>query len=114
MTLILKWLASTLAVMFTSYLLPGVTLTGFWAGALTALFLGLINSVIKPLLILLTLPINIITLGLFTFVINALLILLASSVIPGFFVEGFWVAMFFSIILSLFNYLLNGLFSKES
>lgn len=112
--LIFKWLVSTVAIMFTSYLLPGVTLTGFWAGLWTALFLGLINAVIKPLLILLTLPINILTLGLFTFVINALLILLASSVIDGFFVEGFWVAMFFSIILSIFNYLLNGLFSKES
>lgn len=113
MNLILKWLISTVAVMLTSYLLPGVTLTGFWAALWTALFLGLVNAFIKPLLVLLTLPINIVTLGLFTFVINAALILLASSVVKGFFVEGFWVALLFSVILSLFNYLANTIFSKD-
>jgi putative membrane protein len=99
--------------MLTSYLLPGVSLTGFWAALWTALFLGLVNSVIKPLLILLTLPINIVTLGLFTFVINAALILLASTVVKGFSVEGFWVALLFSIILSVFNYFANTLFAKD-
>ncbi len=113
MNILLKWLVSTVAVMLTSYLLPGVTLTGFWAALWTALFLGLVNAFIKPLLVLLTLPINIVTLGLFTFVINAALILLASSVVKGFFVEGFWVALLFSVILSLFNYLANTLFSKD-
>jgi putative membrane protein len=113
MNLILKWLVSTVAVMLTSYLLPGVTLTGFWAALWTALFLGLVNAFIKPLLVLLTLPINILTLGLFTFVINAALILLASSVVDGFSVKGFWVALLFSIILSLFNYLANTLFGKD-
>lgn len=113
MNILLKWLVSTVAVMLTSYLLPGVTLTGFWAALWTALFLGLVNAFIKPLLVLLTLPINIVTLGLFTFVINAALILLASSVVKGFFVEGFWVALLFSVILSLFNYLANTIFSKD-
>lgn len=113
MMLILKWLISTVAIMFASYLLPGVMLTGFWSALWVALFLGLVNTFIKPLLILLTLPINILTLGLFTFVINALLILLASSVIDGFSVSGFWVALLFSIILSLFNYLLNSLFGND-
>ena len=113
MMIFLKWLISTVAIMITSYLLPGVALTGFWAALWVALFLGLVNTFIKPLLILLTLPINILTLGLFTLVINALLILLASSVIDGFSVSGFWVAFLFGIILSLFNYLLNSLFGND-
>lgn len=113
MMIFLKWLISAVAIMITSYLLPGVALTGFWAAVWVALFLGLVNTFIKPLLILLTLPINILTLGLFTLVINALLILLASSVIDGFSVGGFWVAFLFGIILSLFNYLLNSLFGND-
>ncbi len=113
MSIILKWLISTVAVILASYLLPGVALAGFWAALWVALFLGLINVIIKPILVILTLPINILTLGLFTFVINALLILLASSVIQGFSVSGFWIAMLFSIILSIFTYLLNMVFSGK-
>lgn len=113
MSILFKWLISTVAVILASYLLPGVALAGFWAALWVALFLGLINVIIKPILVILTLPINILTLGLFTFVINALLILLASSVIQGFSVSGFWVAMLFSIILSIFTYLLNMVFSGK-
>lgn len=113
MRLLLTWLGSALAIIIISYLLPGVTVAGFWAALWVALFLGLVNIVIRPLLILLTLPINILTLGLFTFVINALLVLLASSVIEGFDVAGFWVALLFGIILSIFNYFFNRLITKE-
>lgn len=113
MRLFYTWLGSALAILITSYALPGVTLAGFWAALWVALFLGLVNMVIKPLLIILTLPINILTLGLFTFVINALLILLTSSVIKGFDVAGFWVALLFGIILSIFNYFFTLLFNKE-
>lgn len=113
MRIILSWLGSALAILIISYVLPGVTIAGFWSALWVALFLGLVNIVIRPLLILLTLPINILTFGLFTFVINALLILLASSVIKGFMVEGFLVALLFSIILSIFNYFLNLLFAKD-
>ncbi len=113
MFLILKWLGSALAVMISSYVLPGVKLDNFWSALWVALFLGLVNMFIKPLLILLTLPINIITLGLFTFVINAVLILLASSVIKGFSVSGFWVALLFSIVLAIFNYFFSRLFGKD-
>lgn len=113
MRLFLTWLGAALAILIISYLLPGVTVAGFWSALWVALFLGLVNLVIRPLLILLTLPINILTLGLFTFVINALLILLASSVIEGFDVTGFWVALLFGIILSVFNYFFNLLFSKD-
>ncbi len=107
MSLILRWLISAVAVMLVSYLLPGVALTGFWAALLVALVLGIINAFIKPLLVILTLPINIMTLGLFTLVINALLIMLASAIVDGFAVSGFWVALLFSIILSIFNFFLS-------
>ncbi len=113
MFLIIKWLGSALAVMIASYVLPGVKLDSFWSALWVALFLGLVNIIIKPLLILLTLPINILTLGLFTFVINAILILLASSVIKGFSVSGFWIALLFSIVLAIFNYFFSRLIGKE-
>ncbi len=98
------------SILLSAYLIPGVAVSGFWAALWLALFLGVVNVVIKPILIILTLPINILTLGLFTFVINALLILLASSVIKGFEVSGFWTAMLFGIVLSVISYVLNMLF----
>jgi len=110
MVLIIKWLLMATSVMIAAYLIPGVTINSFFSALFVALFLGIINILIRPVLILITLPINILTLGLFTFVINAILVLLASSVIKGFEVGGFWTAMFFSIVLSIVNYILNGLF----
>ncbi|MFA5966975.1 MAG: phage holin family protein [Patescibacteria group bacterium] len=112
MTFLAHWLVYTLAIIITTYLLPGVNLTGFAAALVTALVLGLINTVIRPILILLTLPINIITLGLFTFVINAALILLAAAIVPGFIVQGFWAALIFSIVLAIIAAVLNGLLGK--
>lgn len=109
MNLLIRWLIATVAVMATSYLLPGVELAGFLTAVLVALVLGLLNAVIKPILVILTLPINIMTLGLFTLVINALLILLASSIIDGFSVAGFWTALLFSLILTVFNFFLSKL-----
>ncbi len=107
MVLLLKWLIMAISILASAYLIPGVTVSGFFAALWVALFLGIVNVLVKPVLILITLPINIVTLGLFTFVINALLILLASSAIKGFQVTGFWVAMLFSIVLSAINYLLG-------
>jgi len=107
MTFLISWLISAVAIVITAYLLPGVRLSGFFAALVTALVLGLINTFIKPLLLLLTLPLNILTLGLLTFVINALLIMLTSSVVPGFVVTGFGWALLFSLILSLINYALG-------
>ena len=110
MLLILKWLLMAASVMIAAYLIPGVTINSFFSALFVALFLGIINILIKPALILITLPINILTLGLFTFVINAILVLLTSSVIKGFEVGGFWTAMLFSIVLSIVNYVFNGFF----
>jgi len=95
------------AVIVSAYVLPGVTLNGFWAAILAALVLGVINVFIKPLLIILTLPINILTLGLFTLVINALVIMMASGITPGFKVNGFWNALLFSIVLSIVLFIIN-------
>ena len=109
MYILLKWVITTAAIMLTGYLLPGITVAGLWTALWLALFLGLLNVTLKPLLVLLTLPINIVTLGLFVLVINAVIVLLASTVIQGFVVSGFWAAFFFSIVLSIISYLLNKL-----
>lgn len=107
MYLLIKWLILTLAILIAAYFVPGAMISGFWSSFWLAAFLGVTNVVIKPIMIILTLPINIITLGLFTFVINATIILLAASIIKGFSVSGFGSALLFSIVLSIVSYLLN-------
>ena len=109
MNFLLQWLVSGLAIIITAYLLPGVRVTGFFAALITALILGLINAFIRPVLILLTLPLNILTLGLFTLVINALLILLAAAIVPGFSVQGFWWALIFGLVLAVISYALGAI-----
>lgn len=110
MMYVLKWLIASIAIVFAAMLVPGVSVASFWTALWLAIFMAVVNVILKPILILLTLPINILTLGLFTFVINALLILLASSVIKGFEIDGFWAALLFSIVLSMISYLLNVVF----
>jgi putative membrane protein len=107
MTFLVHWLIRAVAIIITAYLLPGVRLSGFFAALVTALVLGLINTFIKPLLLILTLPLNILTLGLLTFVINALLILLTSAIVPGFAVSSFFWALLFSLVLAIINYALG-------
>lgn len=107
MNILINWLISTLAIIITAYILPGVHISGFGTALITALAFGILNAFIKPILILLTLPVNILTLGLFTFVINALIILLVSNLVSGFKVDGFWWALLFSIILSIVNSFLH-------
>lgn len=104
-----KILVSGLAVLITAYLLPGVTVDGMLGAVIVAAVLALLDAVIKPVMILLTLPVTVITLGLFLLVINACVILLASKIVPGFKVDGFWWALLFSIILSIVNSVLNGI-----
>lgn len=103
MRFIARILVSVLAVLITSYLLPGVHIHDFITALLVAVVLAILNTFIKPLLIILTLPITVFTLGLFLLVINAFLILLASRLVSGFQVDGFWWALLFSIILSLIS-----------
>lgn len=101
--LLLNWLVAALAVLVTGYVLPGIHIQGFGVALVLVIILGLINAILKPILIVLTLPVNILTLGLFTLVINGFLILLAAKIVPGFSVNGFWWAVLFSLVLSLVN-----------
>ncbi|NJC87282.1 MAG: phage holin family protein [Desulfuromonas sp.] len=114
MGFLIQWVVSGLAIIITAYLLPGVAVGGFLAALVTALILGLINAIIRPILILLTLPLNILTLGLFTLVINALLIMLAAAIVPGFAVRGFWWAFLFGIVLAIVNFALSPLLKSDS
>jgi putative membrane protein len=108
MKLILKILASAAIIMITSYILPGVHVDEFLTAIIVAIVLALLNFFLKPLLIILTIPFTILTFGLFLLVINALIILLASYLVGSRFeVDGFWWALLFSLIISLFNSLLN-------
>lgn len=107
MRIIVNWVLSAVAVMIVAYVLPGVAVSGWFVALAVAVVLGLINAVLRPILIILTLPINILTLGLFTLVINALLVLLASKIVPGFSVDGFWRAIAFSLLLTLVNAVLG-------
>ncbi|MFA5133773.1 MAG: phage holin family protein [Patescibacteria group bacterium] len=110
MNILINWLIVTLSTLVTAYILPGVTISGFTVALIVALLLGIINMFIKPIISLLTLPLNILTLGIFSFVINALFVLLVSAIVPGFNVRNFWWALLFSIILSVITSLLSVLF----
>lgn len=105
--IIISLLITAVSILILSYLLPGVAVAGIGAAILTAIVIGLVNSFVKPLLTILTIPVTIITLGLFLFVINALMIMLADAIVPGFDVANFWWALLFSILLSIVNTLLG-------
>ncbi|MBV7528746.1 phage holin family protein [Chitinophaga sp. sic0106] len=110
MGFLLRILVSAIAAMFTAYLLkPAVKVDSFVTALILALVLAILNALVKPLLVLLTFPVTIVTLGLFLFVINALIILLASKLVPGFKVDGFWWALLFSIVMTIINSVLIGL-----
>lgn len=106
MKLFFHWIISAIAIGIAAYLIPGTTVTLLGALVL-AVVLGAINLLIRPLLLILTLPINILTLGLFSLVINALLVLLASAIVPGFAVAGFWSAFFFAVALAIINWIFS-------
>lgn len=91
------------AIAITALILPGVQVSGIISSILAALVLGLVNIFIRPLMLLLTLPVNILTLGLFTLVVNALMIMLAAAIVPGFKVKSFWWALLFGIVLIIVN-----------
>jgi putative membrane protein len=109
MNLILQLFINTLAVLVGSYLLKGVKVADVTTAVVVAVVLGLVNTVIKPVLILLTFPITILTLGLFLLVINALMILLTAKLVPGFRVESIWWAMGFSVIIAIVSAFLGTL-----
>ena len=112
MKILLNWLISALAIVIAAYLINGfwpeaVTISSFWAALAAALVLGIVNALIKPILHIIALPITILTLGLFAFVINALMVLLVSWIVPGFSIANFWIAVIFSLVLSLISWALH-------
>ncbi|OZI62927.1 phage holin family protein [Bordetella genomosp. 11] len=109
MTLILVWILNAVALLVVAYLLPGIAVASFGSALIAALVLGLLNMLVKPVLVLLTLPITIVTLGLFLIVLNALLFWFAGSILKGFQVNGFWWAVIGAILYSIISYLLSSL-----
>lgn len=112
MMLLARWVVNAIVLILIAYLLPGVAVSGFFIALITALALGLVNAIIRPILILLTLPLNILTLGLFTFVINGLLFWFVASFIEGFTVSGFWAAFWGALILTIVSSILNEALEK--
>ncbi|MCS6990758.1 MAG: phage holin family protein [Chitinophagales bacterium] len=109
MNFVLRLLTYSLAILITSYLIPGVELSApAWAIGIAAVLM-LLNTLLKPFLIILTLPLTVLSFGLFLFVINAIVILLAGAIVPGFAVKSFWAAMAFSVVLTLIMAILEAL-----
>ena len=107
--IIVRLLLNGLAVFLTDQLLSGIQIKDYLTDLIVAVVLGIANMILKPILTILTLPINMLTLGLFTFVINAAIVLLVSAVVPGFHVANFLWALLFSVVLSLINGFFNAL-----
>ncbi|EGJ49861.1 phage holin family protein [Desulfocurvibacter africanus] len=109
MSIILSWLLLSLAIAITAWILPGVRVRG--AGALLAAsaVLGIINALIWPILFWITIPITVLTLGIFALILNALLVMLAAKIVPGFKVDSFWWAIAFSVILAIINAVLHAI-----
>jgi putative membrane protein len=113
MKLIIRLLLNTVAVIILSKVLSGVYVESYTTALIVAVVLGLLNLLVKPILVVLTFPITIVTLGLFMLVINALIILLADELITGFSVSSIWIAILFSVLLSLLQSLLYSIFKKD-
>ena len=113
MGIFIRWLILTIAIIIASYLLDGIRVSGFFSAFFAAAILGILNAFFRPILIMLTLPLNIMTLGLFTFVINAILLMMASGVISGFEVYGFWPAVSGSLLISIVSWVLNSFINEH-
>lgn len=113
MKTLIHFLVSAIAILISAYLLPGVHVSGLLTAFILAVVLGVINTFIRPVLVVLTLPLTIVTLGLFVLIINALLVMLAGFIVPGFAVAGFWSALMFGIVLAVVSYVLQ-VFEREN
>jgi putative membrane protein len=109
---LLAWLVNTLALIAVAYLMPSISVSSFGAALIAALVLGLVNAIVRPVLVLLTLPVTILTLGLFIFVLNGLLFWMVASWLEGFHVAGFWSGVFGAILFSLVSWLLSALVQR--
>ncbi|WKN30465.1 phage holin family protein [Porifericola rhodea] len=102
-----KLLVNAIAVFLAAYLLQGVQIKNFWSAILTAIVLAIVNAVIKPLMVILTIPVTILTFGLFILVINALMLMLVDAILPGLKIKNFWWALIFGVVLSVINAILS-------
>lgn len=107
MSFIVKVLLSSFSVIVASWILNGVSIRDYFSALLVAFVLAILNIILKPILVILTIPVTIFTFGLFLLVINAIIALIADSIVPGFYIDGFWTALWFSLIVSIINYLIN-------
>jgi putative membrane protein len=107
---LLRWFTNALLVILVTYVVPGISVESFWTALLVALILGVLNAIVRPILVILTLPITLLTLGLFTFVINGALFWLVSTVVKGFNVDGFWAAFLGAAVLWVFSFMTNAVF----
>lgn len=107
--LIVVWIVHTVALLGVTYLMPSVRVESFTTALVAAALLGLANAVVRPILVLLTLPVTVLTLGLFIFVINGVLFLAVAHLVPGFEVAGLWAAILAAIVYSIFSFLLSAL-----
>jgi putative membrane protein len=113
MRLIISWVINALALLALPYIFDSIRIEGFYTALITALVLGLVNALIRPILIVLTLPLNVLTLGLFTFVINGLLFWFVASFVKGFSVAGFWPAFWGALVYSIVSWALSALILGE-
>ncbi len=109
----IRWLTLTLAIFISAYLFDGIRVSGFFSAFFAAACLGILNAFFRPIALILTLPINLLTLGFFTFVINAFMLKIASALIPGFDVHGFWTAIAGALVIGGVSWLLNAFISEQ-
>ena len=105
--ILIRWLINGLSLLMVSYLVPGIWVDGFFYALLAAAVLGVLNAIVRPILVLLTLPLTIFSLGLFLFIINGLMLWMLPGIIQGIHIEGFWSAVFGALILSLISWLMS-------
>jgi putative membrane protein len=109
MRFLVRLLLNALAIALAAYLVPGVVLTGPGPAILAGIILGFVNAIVRPVLIILTLPFTLLTLGLFIFVVNAICFALTAALVPGFDLSGFWAAFFGALLVTIVSWVLNGL-----
>lgn len=113
MRILIVWLINTVALLALPYLMKSIQISGFWTALIAALVLGLVNALIRPILVLLTLPVTLVTLGLFIFVINGLMFWLVSKMVDGFYVSSFWAAIGGALLYSIISWALSTLLFKN-
>ena len=111
--ILVRWLLLAVAIFMAAYMIDGIHVSGFFSAVMAAAVLGVLNAFFRPILLILTLPLNILTLGLFTFVINAILLMMASGVIAGFSVDGFGTALLGSLFISIVSWLLTSFINEQ-